>query len=918
MKISSLSHFRYILSFCLVFSLVWFLPLKSTASTLNGCNIYVCEDLRTQRALPYSFDIQRVTGKFCDNLSFSPDDFVQSIVYTEPGLYEYTIYDLDTGNSCSATIEVLCGPDCKFSHTAYLELNSETALLQATDLVDSTCFGDEVILPPYDDGLFAVGEYDVLIYSPTTGDTCTSMLTVMDACAEFSCYPWTRDYYNTLIWPQRVLDYPCPDTFAYFMEILDASDVVLQSGTSLFLDESLPDDGLNIRITHLESGEQCISDLELHVNCVMNAVDTIFLDFTGLDTILVPWNSFFTEDCPHMAEGGYGIGYAAQNGAVRINDGGSVTFKNRFRSFGLVISDGRNNPDYNQRSRIVMVNESLEYIEGYVFQDTEGACVSEDIPEFGAENILVYAMSATDTFYTYTVEDGYYCMEVPEFYDYELGIITSNNFWDICVSEPSFYVDDATKKVDVGLTIDTSCTYLTTYLTIPRFRRCFQNLIYINYCNLGTDTAYDATLDFYFEEGLEIDAEEYGFEVIDDYHYQLQLGDLAPLECDMMVIHAFVDCDLDFDTELCVEVEIGPIPDCNISEEWSGAALDVQGECDGDTVRFTITNIGDTDMSQPQEFIVIEDDIMIIQDMTNLPSGESIEVTLPANGSTYRLISDQEPFHPFTEQVSAMVKACADGSSAISTGFANSFILDEQAPYISIECGPVIGSYDPNDKAVIPEGVYENNIIEGDEVLEFTIRFENTGTDTAFNIFIRDTLDANLDLHTFNVVASSHPVLVDYPTDGQLFFRFIDIQLPDTSVNKLDAQGFVKYTIKAKEDLPLESKIYNTAHILFDFNTAIVTNTVDLQVGELISTSTSDIPEMKRGFVSPNPAEDLLNVHAEYDYYVIADINGVDLKKGDFSSTIGIETLDSGVYLLRIYEDGILIGIEKFVKINFR
>ncbi|MFH0864797.1 MAG: two-component regulator propeller domain-containing protein, partial [Bacteroidota bacterium] len=54
------------------------------------------------------------------------------------------------------------------------------------------------------------------------------------------------------------------------------------------------------------------------------------------------------------------------------------------------------------------------------------------------------------------------------------------------------------------------------------------------------------------------------------------------------------------------------------------------------------------------------------------------------------------------------------------------------------------GSYDPNDKSV-DKGTKENGYTLLGEELTYTVRFQNTGTDTAFTVQIRDTIDSDLD-----------------------------------------------------------------------------------------------------------------------------------------------------------------------------
>lgn len=135
-------------------------------------------------------------------------------------------------------------------------------------------------------------------------------------------------------------------------------------------------------------------------------------------------------------------------------------------------------------------------------------------------------------------------------------------------------------------------------------------------------------------------------------------------------------------------------------------------------------------------------------------------------------------------------------------------------------------SYDPNDKTVIPEGVQAPHYTLMSDTLDFIIRFQNTGNDTAFNVMILDTLNKNiLDLSSFQIISSSHPVIVDQRTNGRTTFTFNNILLPDSNINEPGSHGFVRYRCRIKTGLPNNTVLNNTAHIYFDLNPAIVTNT---------------------------------------------------------------------------------------------
>lgn len=135
-------------------------------------------------------------------------------------------------------------------------------------------------------------------------------------------------------------------------------------------------------------------------------------------------------------------------------------------------------------------------------------------------------------------------------------------------------------------------------------------------------------------------------------------------------------------------------------------------------------------------------------------------------------------------------------------------------------------SYDPNDKQVFPEGYNEEHWVQNDTILEYMIRFQNTGNAPAQNIWIRDSLDINLDLNSFEFIASSHSVATSIdPENRELLFFFEDIMLPDSVNNEPDSHGFVRFSIQSDSNTPLLTEINNTAHIFFDNNDPIITNT---------------------------------------------------------------------------------------------
>ncbi|MEM6262558.1 MAG: PKD domain-containing protein [Bacteroidota bacterium] len=136
-------------------------------------------------------------------------------------------------------------------------------------------------------------------------------------------------------------------------------------------------------------------------------------------------------------------------------------------------------------------------------------------------------------------------------------------------------------------------------------------------------------------------------------------------------------------------------------------------------------------------------------------------------------------------------------------------------------------SYDPNDKQVFPQGIGMRGFIEPTEnEMDYTVRFQNTGNDTAFYVVIRDTLDSDLDVTSLQIEGYSHDFSLNIENDEVLVFTFANINLPDSSTDLAGSQGFIAYSIKHDGTLAAGTEINNSAAIYFDFNAPIITNTV--------------------------------------------------------------------------------------------
>jgi uncharacterized repeat protein (TIGR01451 family) len=212
-------------------------------------------------------------------------------------------------------------------------------------------------------------------------------------------------------------------------------------------------------------------------------------------------------------------------------------------------------------------------------------------------------------------------------------------------------------------------------------------------------------------------------------------------------------------------------------------------------------------------------------------------------------------------------------------------------------CYKVNNSYDPNLKEVYPVDLGLGFM----DWLDYTIHFQNTGNAPAINIRLGDTLDANLDLETFQVINSSHTNSICI-YNNLLSVYFPNIELPDSISDPEGSKGFIQYRFKPKPNLPLGTKIKNTANIYFDFNAAVVTNTT---VNEYKAGVTS-ITENKNNAslnIYPNPNNGSFKIEsANGGNYSIINELGEIIKEIKLNNTnqnsINIDNLSNGVYFV--------------------
>ena len=214
----------------------------------------------------------------------------------------------------------------------------------------------------------------------------------------------------------------------------------------------------------------------------------------------------------------------------------------------------------------------------------------------------------------------------------------------------------------------------------------------------------------------------------------------------------------------------------------------------------------------------------------------------------------------------------------------------------------ITGSYDPNMKEVSESTIFPS-FVSNNEYLEYTIHFQNTGNDTAFTVLLIDTISSFLDLSTFELLSSSHQVVVNN-YEGVLWFRHNQINLPDSNTNEVASHGYVKYRIKLNNTIALGNSVNNTAYIYFDFNEAIVTNTTSTLYTLLSSTMSANAEEVS---LYPNPVFNQ-NVIVKSQHPIVQitliDITGkiITSYQGNASliSELELKNVHNGIYIIKV------------------
>ena len=618
-----------------------------------------------------------------------------------------------------------------------------------------------------------------------------------------------------------------------------------------------------------------------------------------------------------------------------------TTFKDGYAYlFGYVASPNNRNLYLIQIDSLGNVYSNL--IRGNVIGDMSNNCLQDSV-DVNLRQVTVTANIDTNILFTSTDNYGNY-----QFATNSAGVVKlapRNNFryplWRLGSCSDTAFVQLSTAEnidsVNFNFTPTIVCSNLNIGVQLQRFRHLDPVIYYyIDYCNTGTQNASNVYIDITVDPLLIVDnaSTDGGIPIsisdLGNHRYRLFVGSADIFNCGKLVVKLHEAPEATLSRTVCIQSHIYPDSVC-VQPDYNGSIIVASATCLGDSVELQLKNNGAA-MQQPKKYIVIEDQVIRRANNYQLAVNGTLTEKFPADsGKTYRIVAEQEDDFPRElgeKHITAFIEGCRpNAQSPVSTGNVLPF-SNYNAPYRATDCKMIVGSFDPNAKEALPFGYGAQHYIEANTDINYTIQFQNTGNDTAYDIIIVDTISNTLDINTLIPLVSSHPYRFERSDSNVVRFIFDSIYLVDSVHNEPLSHGFVQFSIQQKQNNPIGTKIYNNASIYFDRNEAIVTNTAFHTIGkdfiqmQLISSTKNTKFNVKEVTIFPNPFREKTQIIIESDelrnaVLILMNLNGQQIKSIPSNNnnifTIYRDDLANGMYLFKVLENEEIVTTGKLI-----
>ncbi len=518
---------------------------------------------------------------------------------------------------------------------------------------------------------------------------------------------------------------------------------------------------------------------------------------------------------------------------------------------------------------------------GQVFTDSDASCFPPTAPQaLSAVNLRFW--DGQLNYFASTGQGGHYSVNLPPG-TYFFQAISPNELWEACPPTAVTLEDGAAAgNVMLGLQPVAQCPYIFASVNATAPLPGDTTVYTIYYRNEGTAVAADAAVALVLDSTQTILNSSLPFTSGPDGAYVFELGDLEVMEAGSFTLEAALSPGLAPGSAACPEAYFTPNEVCSpATGSWDGSILELNAVCEGDSVAFTIQNTG-ADMLQERVYIVIEDDLVMLQDEVQLNNLESVTFKRAANGATQRL----QLSPGFTPAVPAApgiaIELCGAGAQdGGSTGYLVDYPNHSGAPFTLQYCRE-IQSQDTaiTELAAQPAGEGALRSILPRIPVAYRISFRNTTDSLAQLLSIDASLSPGFYPGSLRIGACSHACTSALIADGNASFQLQETLTPGE-------QGYVSFVLDQRDNNPDGTQLETQAKLTWENGQVDTTNLVVL-------TSTSSLMDPDTGFIA-------LGVYTEDDE-PLTMLGGALLLDGD---TLRVDTtLDN-----RIRFDSVPLGI---------
>lgn len=554
-------------------------------------------------------------------------------------------------------------------------------------------------------------------------------------------------------------------------------------------------------------------------------------------------------------------------------------FRNR-----LIIGGHFNSVSDNPISNLYSI-EDISFnssISGIVFRNS---LTCDSISGEGFKNAMVLVKGKNGNFYSSTDEDGSYSVKVDSG-SYTVNQIIPQNvkniFNPLCYSEVGYSVEIESSESITNMDFHNEvldCSILNIDVISDRQRACFLNGIVVSVCNQGSIPVENIKLNVVLPPIAKAIESTLPWDFYEDSLLQFTIPEIDPLGCYNISISDSIICNLsNVNSTVCIKANIGQY-DNKCYDEISHPKLELKGWTENNFGRFSIKNSNRFPLQDSCIIRLYDNDTLVYNGKGFLKEKDSLIINYPNTTSTLKLYLEYQFVEDVIEKGLEIIENDNSGK------YSNTSYYEDISEDYEVFCLNVSYSFDPNDKKVSPVGIGNEGYIKNEDILEYVIRFQNTGSDTAYRVVIVDTLDASVDLESFEQGEVSHNYKLELSGKDRPILKWIfeNINLPDSLTNPMKSNGYVKFSVGLKPEIANGTEIFNKASIFFDINYPIETNATMNTVWEntFVDQNKSSLVSFGNVLLSKNDEN--------FDYQVVVFPNPVDEKSVLKINNIGKE-----------------------------